>query len=210
MTSNSNRQKYKNEMQASIREGKGEIADSQRLYLEILAKKLNLTAQETVEIEDEIRIPIRKYENALIDKLKQDYPKLKEESVIALQLLQKELNIADVDVVIIVERVRQMILMGEFKDAPVASLWLGGMGLSFSSWLVGALIPPLAPVVGVAGIATFLRGMYNAGRHAFKSSDASNSLGKILEDVLKVQESKNSCESSKHNTYHRNINKSLG
>ncbi|MEH2083995.1 MAG: MASE1 domain-containing protein, partial [Nostoc sp.] len=31
-----------------------------------------------------------------------------------------------------------------------------------------------------------------------------------LEDVLKVQESKNSCESSKHNTYHRNINKSLG
>ncbi|MEH2079107.1 MAG: hypothetical protein V7K89_03565, partial [Nostoc sp.] len=33
---------------------------------------------------------------------------------------------------------------------------------------------------------------------------------KTLEDVLKVQESKNSCESSKHNTYHRNINKSLG
>ncbi|MEH2083276.1 MAG: hypothetical protein V7K89_25875, partial [Nostoc sp.] len=32
----------------------------------------------------------------------------------------------------------------------------------------------------------------------------------VLEDVLKVQESKNSCESSKHNTYHRNINKSLG
>ncbi|BAT54408.1 chaperone DnaJ domain protein [Nostoc sp. NIES-3756] len=180
MTSNENRQKYKNEIQVSIREGKGEIADSQRLYLETLAKKLNLTAQETVEIEDEIRIPIRKYENALIDKLKQDYPKLKEESVIALQLLQQELKLADVDVVMIVERVQQMILMGEFKDAPIFSLFAGGMGISFSTWLVGALIPPLAPVVGVVGIAAMLRGMYNGGRHFFKSSDASNSLSRIL------------------------------
>lgn len=180
MTSNQNRQKYKNEVQVSIREGKGEIADSQRLYLETLAKKLNLTAQETVEIEDEIRIPIRKYENALIDKLKQDYPKLKEESVIALQLLQKELKLADADVVMIVERVQQMILIGEFKDAPDFSLVAGGMGISLSTWLVGALIPPLAPVVGVVGIVAILRGAYNGGRHVFKSSDASNSLRRIL------------------------------
>ncbi len=180
MSSNQNRQKYKDETQATIRDTQGEITEHQRLYLEALAKKLNLTAQETIEIEDEISIPLRKYENALIDRLKQDYPKLKEESVIALQMLQKELNLADVDVAMIVERVRQMILRGEFEDAPIASLWLGGMGLSFSTWLVGALVPPLAPVVGVAGIALFLRGMYNGARHFFKARNASNSLAKIV------------------------------
>ena len=180
MGSNQNRQKYKDEMQATIREAQGEITEQQRLYLEVLAKELNLSTQETIEIEDEIRIPLRKYENALIDKLKQDYPKLKEESVIALQLLQKEIKLANVDVVMIAERVQEMIIMGKFKDAPIFSLAAAGMGLSFSTWLVVALIPPLAPVVGVAGSALFLRGMYNGVRHFFKASNASNSLIKIV------------------------------
>lgn len=193
MSSNENRQKYKDEMQATIRETLDEITDSHRLYLEGLAKQLNLTTQEMVEVEDEIRIPLRKYENFLIDKIKQDYPKLKEESVIALQVLQKELNLADVDIAMIVKRMMQMNESGEFADAPVVSLAAAGMGISVSSLLVLVLAPPLAPLVNLAGVATIIRGFYNGWTHGYKRRDVFDSLAKIVNNKNEelTSESKN-------------------
>ena len=186
--SNIQRQSYKDSVKDALRVGKGEINDYYRAQLDLLARQVGLSSSEKLGLEDEVQIPFRQYENALFDALKRDYPRLKKESIALLSSLQSELNLEDEDVKIAVLRLQQRIMKGEIKENSSSGFkfFTGGMGLSFSTWVIALLLPAAAPVVGPVVGAVALMSMIGGFATQFGNNwnvnVASNSLNEMKQN----------------------------
>jgi hypothetical protein len=89
---------YSQEVRLALREGKGEINDRNRKYLDLLAKDLQLSAREVAVLEDESVQAFRSYKAELEEILKAEYPTVSDVSVKRLSQIQERFDLSNEDI----------------------------------------------------------------------------------------------------------------
>ena len=136
--------------------GVTEAIDSDRKYLDSLAKQLKISSGDAKIIEDEVFEPFRQYEKEMIKIVSVKFP-LDDPAQSRLKDMRMSFNLLDKDVEVMESQI--------FEEKKTLDVWrkvmrgsrvsgITGFGSLWLGLAVGASVLPIIPIIALAGLAT--------------------------------------------------------
>ncbi|MEP0924378.1 hypothetical protein [Leptolyngbya sp. ST-U4] len=177
----SSAQKYSDEVRLALREGKGEINEHYRNFLNLMIKDLGLSPKEAALIGDEVVLAFRNYKAELEEALRTEYPNICDVTLKQLKQLQLHFKLSDEDVeavmnLCLLEMKGAVLSQEDKKSLRTVLLALGGVTVAgaVASIAIPALSLPSAALVSysiMSSLATHFRERRKDKEHLVDKAD---------------------------------------